>query len=352
MSLVTKNRAEEILEKAKNKRIAVIGDVILDCYLWGKVTRISPEAPVPIVQVQSKSFTLGGAANVMQNITALEGQVRAYSVSGSDDDRWRLLSLMKDKNIDGSCVEAVKDRMTIVKKRIMAGNQHLARIDYEDKHPIKQDVIKKIITSLEDCISSGMVEGVIFEDYAKGVLDDLSIARIIALCNKMGILTALDPHPTKTYANVSGVSFMTPNIKEFCTLYGDSSGDLDADDIFDANGKINTSFILKAQQVVKYYCKERLLVTLGAGGMVLFGNEDVEPTHIPTRAKEVFDVTGAGDTVIATMMLSLLGGATWEEAADLSNFAAGVVVGKVGTATVSCNELLKAVEMNGHGQEK
>jgi D-beta-D-heptose 7-phosphate kinase/D-beta-D-heptose 1-phosphate adenosyltransferase len=329
-------RLKEIVAEFKGKRIAVLGDLMLDAYVFGKASRISQEAPVPVVQVKKMHQTLGGAANVMRNVITLGGQVSAFGLIGDDLTGQELLTLLKDYEInhDGVLVDA--SRRTIQKKRVIAGAQQLVRIDYEDIHPVSEELREKLVSRIIEEIKQKEIDAVIFEDYAKGLLNVSMLDDIIREANKMGVITALDPHPGHPL-EAKGLVLMTPNRSEAFGLAGVYCSDPISPVENDKNlNKVSAALLEKWEA-------KHLLITLGAQGMALFegdGNRFV----IPTRAREVFDVSGAGDTVIAAYTLALLGGATAVEAAEIANHAAGVVVGKVGTVSVELEELMKSFE--------
>ena len=305
---------------------------MLDVYVWGKVSRISPEAPVPVVHVKKKTFSLGGAANVMRNIVSLGGESIAFGIVGAGVNGTRLLDLMKQENINTDNIIVDPNYITIEKQRIIADSQQLARVDYEDKETVLEKLQNSIATTLISGINSGKIEGVIFEDYAKGLLDSAMINEVIKFAEKKDIPVALDPHPSHKM-EVKGLTLMTPNHIEAFGLSGiylkELSTPLEEDSVLNkVASKINNEWKIK-----------NLLITLGAKGMLLF-EEGKKPVHIPTMAREVYDVTGAGDTVIAVNTLSLLGGANAVEAAQISNYAAGIVVGRIGTSSVTKDEIL------------
>ena len=327
-----KDRVKNILDNFTGKRIAVVGDLMLDVYVWGKVSRISPEAPVPVVHVKKKTFCLGGAANVMRNIVSLGGEAVAFGIIGTGMNGSKLLELMRKEDINIEYVIVDNDYTTIEKQRIIADSQQLARVDYEDKETVSVLQRNSITATLLSEIESGNVEGVIFEDYAKGLLDSEMMNKVICAAKMKNIPVALDPHPSHKM-DVKGLTLMTPNHIEAFSLAGiylkGFSDPVDQDLLLkNVADKINSEWKIK-----------QLLITLGAKGMLLF-EENRLPVHIPTRAKEVFDVTGAGDTVIAVNTLSVLGGATGVEAANISNNAAGIVVGRIGTSSVTKEEIL------------
>lgn len=327
-----KKRAEQIIKSFQGKRIAVIGDLILDVYIWGKVERISPEAPVPVVLVKNKTFSLGGASNVMRNIVSLGGKALAFGILGNRESGSLLLSMMQEGGIDTKNVIIDSKYITIEKQRIFAESQQLARIDHEDKGSISNSLIKRITNKLIQNIQQNNIDAIIIEDYAKGLITDEVMEKILEKAKSKKIPVALDPHPSHKI-NAKGFTLMTPNQTEAFTLASVYLKELTYPIEKDKN------LLEVVKKLNKNMDVHYLLVTLGAKGMALF-EKNKKPVHIPTKAKEVFDVTGAGDTVIAVNMLSLLGGASGIEAAEISNHAAGIVVGRVGTSSIMRRELL------------
>ena len=332
MTPVQNDRLKSLISSFKTKRIAVIGDLILDVYLWGDASRISQEAPVPVLQVKKRTERLGGASNVMCNIVTLGSQASAYGITGSDSNAARLKKMLFDFNIDAKSVLEDKDRKTTEKQRVIAGSQQLVRIDYEDLHCVSIEQRNKIIASLKKAIENKEIDAVIFEDYAKGMLDSELAAEITESALKAEILIGLDPHPGHPLA-IRDITVMTPNKSEAYGLAGVYHSP--------STDETNEDAELKeiATKIQEKWNPEYLLITLCAKRMALF-EKGKESVIIPTRAREVFDVSGAGDTVIAAFSLALLAGASGLEAAEIANHAAGVVVGKVGTVSVTAEELL------------
>jgi len=329
---MNKERLQQIINGFQNKRVAVIGDLMLDTYVWGKVSRISPEAPVPVVHVKKVTHTLGGAANVMRNITSLGGNAVAFGVIGSGENSSKLLNLLKKEHINLEYIYTDPKYTTIEKQRIIAESQQLARVDYEDTDAIQPEAQEAIVNSIKKLIKSNKLDAVIFEDYAKGLINSEMISVLIDEANKHGIITALDPHPTRKLI-FKNITLITPNFLEAATLAGHYQKDVSDDPINDK------TISIIAEKLNSDWNVKNLLITLGAKGMILFEKgKDVK--HIPTKAKEVFDVTGAGDTVIATYVMSLLGNSSGFEAAEISNNAAGIVVGRIGTSSVTPSELI------------
>ena len=329
-----KTRLTQIVDKFRDMRIAVVGDLMLDVYIWGKTSRISPEAPVPIVQVKKKSCCLGGAANVMRNVVTLGGKVKAYGIIGDDSDGDEMKRLFENYSIDPASLSVDKSRRTTKKQRIIASAQQLLRVDFEDTEKLDDIIRQKIIIELKKLIDSKAVDAIIFEDYGKGVLNEEMLNQIIACAREKNIITSLDPKPGHLL-KVKGLTVMKPNRSEAFAITGTFSK---------GNGMAvedDKQLHAVAAQLLDEWEPDYLIISLAAQGMALF-RKDAEMVVIPTKAREVYDVSGAGDTVIAAFTLALSTGADPVEAAEIANHAAGIVVGKVGTVTVSKDELLES----------
>ena len=318
-------RLEEIVSSFTGCEVAVVGDLILDEFVWGRVSRISPEAPVPIVEVNRETTCLGGAANVALNLAALGVSSYLVGVVGGDLPGEKLLHLLRDFGIRDEGVIRAESRKTTVKTRIIAHHQQVCRTDREYKTPFGTELRERLVAMAErkiDCVN-----GVVLSDYAKGVLDGGTSARLIEHSTKQGRFVAVDPK-TSDFSSYRGASVITPNKKE-----AESASAVRITD--------SESLLEAGQKIIDSTAAENLLITRGDEGMTLF--EGGRALEIPTVAKEVFDVTGAGDTVIAVLTLGMAAGASLYEAAVLANHAAGVVVGKLGTASVSVEELLESI---------
>jgi len=323
------HRVEEITARIGRSKVLVLGDIMLDEYLYGTVSRISPEAPVPVVEVKSTRLLLGGAANVAANIRALGDEPLLIGVVGRDEAAAKLASLLGDKQICRDFVVADTSRPTTMKTRIMAHNQQVVRADREERHDldpaIEQQVLERFLSLLDS------VAAVIISDYGKGVITPSLLEKVIAACLKKGIFLAVDPKETR-FHNYRRVSLITPNHHEAGFAYGRRINSLD-DLVEVGNG------LLEKLEV------EAILITRGAEGMSLFRRAQA-PTHIPTFARHVYDVTGAGDTVIAACASAVSAGADLVEAAIFANAGAGCTVAEVGTATVTVEQLRKELERN------
>jgi rfaE bifunctional protein kinase chain/domain len=327
---LTRQRVRQILRAAGRTRILVVGDVMLDQFVWGSVARISPEAPVPVVDFERESSMPGGAANVARNLTALEVPTELYGVVGNDPSAAQLKRLLTEHHIGCRGLVTSTSRPTILKTRIVAHTQQVVRIDRESRDGIDERISRRLSGSLESRISESAA--VIVGDYGKGVVTQSLLEEIKTLCKKRALWLSLDPKPTH-HLNLSGLSLITPNRKEAFEL-----AQL-PDETRNHNPLEDTNLMRVAERLLTELRPALLLITLGELGMLLCQRHQ-PPFHIPTVAQEVFDVSGAGDTVIATFTLAIAAGASPVEAAILSNHAAGIVVGKVGTATVHLEELL------------
>jgi D-beta-D-heptose 7-phosphate kinase/D-beta-D-heptose 1-phosphate adenosyltransferase len=331
---MNRERLSNIIKSAADRKIAVIGDLMLDVYVWGKASRISQEAPVPVVQVGKQTQTLGGASNVMRNIVSLGGSVMPFGVIGNDEAGKKLVSLFAEAGIQSDFVISDPGRSTTQKQRVIAGTQQLVRIDYENIEPVSDSIRSRLTEGLIKTIERDEVHAVIFEDYAKGVLNRESVDSINKDSLKKGLITALDPHPSQPF-EVKNLTLMTPNRQEAFALSGTYHEEPVKPVIKDS------SLMGVADKIMKRWNPRYLLITLGSEGMALY-EKNRECIVVPTRAREVFDVSGAGDTVIASFVMALLGGANPAEAAEISNHAAGVVVGKIGTASIAVDELFQS----------
>ncbi len=314
-----------ILEKLKNVRVLCVGDVMLDRFLYGKVDRISPEAPVPVVHISQEIEMLGGAGNVVQNVTSLGAHMDFISVVGDDSAGRKIEQLLMNLPKSTAFLDKQFHQETTVKTRVIGDRQQLVRVDRENSltldQPQQSSLLKLIKASLQKC------DVVILSDYGKGVLNPALNTEIISIANSLKIPVIIDPK-SNNYADYAGATFITPNLKEFQGACGDKvQGD--------------AAIFAAARSLMSEHNIHGLLVTRSQEGMSLV--EEKTDTHITTKAQEVFDVSGAGDTVIATFALGLGARLSAEESAQLANIAAGIVVGKIGTATVAPDELLRAL---------
>ena len=324
MSLLT-----EVIERFPSIRIVVIGDVILDHYIWGDVSRISPEAPVPVVEVKEENYRLGGAANTVANIRSLGGLVDIVSIIGRDENGKRLRQMLS--NVDANVGGLLEDggRPTIIKTRVLARNQQVVRIDRESKDEVDGNLKKEIIRIAEATIPE--VDAIIVSDYDKGVVSKDVLEAVLTHAKEQGKPVVVDPK-MQNFWYYKGATLVTPNVKEASAAY--------RKDITD-----DTSLLDAGKTLLKRLELSALLITRGEHGMSLFEavSGQTKVTHIPTVARDVFDVTGAGDTVVAVSTLALAAGASMLDAARIANCAAGIVVGKVGTASVTAEELKESL---------
>lgn len=318
----TQKRLDQIFEAFNNKRIAVIGDLMLDVYIWGKVARISPEAPVPVVEVQEESYRFGGAANVGMNIKSLGGTPILIGVIGYDREGTIIDALMEENDFDKDGIIYDDERPTTVKTRIIAHSQHVVRIDKEDKRNISEETEAKILNFLKK--NNSKIDAIILEDYNKGVLTKNLIHQVIEFARNNNIIITVDPK-FDNFFEYKNVTVFKPNRKE-------------TEDAFGIKLDTEERVIEACKKLKEKLNPEFLLLTRGEKGMTLFGKDNSIRT-IPTRARKVADVSGAGDTVIATLTMALAAGADIEEAATIANLAAGLVCEEVGVVPID-RELL------------
>ena len=328
------SRVRHLLSTARRTRLLVIGDVMLDQFLWGRVSRISPEAPVPVVEFERESFMPGGAANVARNLSALGTPCELFGAIGRDVAANQLKRLLAEQHVGCSGLVALAGRHTSIKTRIIAHQQQLVRVDRETRGDLDERSQRRLLNALEPQLATA--DAVIVGDYGKGVVTQSLLDEVKSLCRARGVWLSLDPKPVH-HINLAGLSLITPNRKEAFELSGLT------DDTRDPNPLRDEKLIRTAGMLLDDLAPAFLLITLGEHGMLLCRRGE-KPIHIPTVAQEVFDVSGAGDTVIATFTMAIAAGASPLEAAILSNHAAGVVVGKIGTATVTPAELLGSFE--------
>ena len=335
--MITVDRLEEILSRAASKRVLVIGDLMLDEFVWGKVGRISPEAPVPVVEVTGESFYPGGAANVARNLRDFVDCASVVGLIGTDRGGRQLRELLGEGGIDTAHIVEDPAFPTIVKTRIIARQQQVVRVDREQIRPPTADQVQRVVDGVRDLLRE--FDAVIFEDYGKGFLDETLVGSISDAARQAGKIVTADPNPRHPLAwrNVTAVK---PNRTEAFLAAGMPLRDA-ADDPQQDAALIDVGATLSDRWDAEY-----LLITLGEQGMMLFG-EGGEAHHIPTKARQVFDVSGAGDTAIALFTLALCCEASAREAAEIANHASAVVVGKLGTATVSREELLASLRDDG-----
>jgi D-beta-D-heptose 7-phosphate kinase/D-beta-D-heptose 1-phosphate adenosyltransferase len=312
--------------KLAGKKVLVIGDVMADHYVFGKVERISPEAPIPVVHVDREEVKPGGAANVACNIAALGGRVTLAGVIGNDAMGETLRNLLRDKGIDPSGLVKDGTRPTIQKSRVIANHQQVVRVDREERKGLSSAALEAFQSACLNAVDN--CDAVLLSDYAKGALSNGLCQAVITKARRLGKLVAADPKPADM-AWFSGSTVVTPNLGEAQAATGVAITD-------------NASAEAAGKILLDRLKSDSVLVTRGEHGMSLLQAQG-GATHIPTRAQEVFDVTGAGDTVIATLTLALAAGAPLPEASALANAAAGIVVGEIGVAVVTPAELTQAL---------
>jgi rfaE bifunctional protein kinase chain/domain len=319
----------DTIARFAGRRVLVIGDLMLDEFIWGKVSRISPEAPVPVVEVTGESYYPGGAANVARNVREFTPHTLVMGIAGGDGYGDRLCALLEAGGIDASGVQRDAESRTTVKTRVIARNQQVVRVDRERVAALTPEQFDHARRHLERVLPD--VDGIVVADYGKGFLNQDLADLICFLAREHGKVLAIDPHP-HTSLTWRGATAIKPNrIEAFSAAGMRLTPPVDPP-------TADVPLFNAAQKLLRYWEPRSLLVTLGEQGMLLFDSEG-EAFHIPTRAQEVFDVSGAGDTAIAVLTLGLLAGASPREAADLANRASGIAVGKLGTAAVTPAEL-------------
>lgn len=323
---ISKKRLNELKKGFDGKRIAVIGDMMLDGYFWGDVKRISPEAPVPVLEVEEEFFRFGGAANVAFNILTLGGIPVPIGVIGYDNYGTIFSSLIKEKNIEDDGIIIDDERPTTTKTRVIANSQHVVRIDKESKEYINGKIEQKILSYLESVLDK--LDGIILQDYNKGILTVSLISKIISLAKKKNILVTVDPK-FDNFFEYKNVTVFKPNRKETESVLG-------------MKIKTDNDISSAGEKLLHMLNSDYVLLTLGEGGIAVFKKGDKE-RRMPTKARKVADVSGAGDTVISTLTIGLAAGADIYEACFLANYAAGVVCGEVGIVPIEKAKLFETV---------
>ena len=321
-----RDRFKKIISKFRNAKILVIGDLMLDEFLWGNVSRISPEAPVPVVRGRSESFMPGGAANVANNIHALGATVHMAGVVGIDERGRILKGELEKKGLNVAGIVLDGERPTTLKTRVIAHHQQVVRIDRENSGELSGGAVDQIIDYVKEVIDD--IDAIIIEDYGKGVIAPRVLQDVLRLAKRHKKIVTVDPKE-EHFHYYKGVTAITPNHHEAANAVGMKIKD-------------ESSLVKIGKALLNRLKCEAALMTLGENGMQLF-EKSGRITCIPTVAQDVFDVSGAGDTVIGAFTLALAAGASMTEAAHISNFAAGIVVGKVGIAVVTQEELTRAM---------
>ncbi len=328
MPTVNTKRLKQILHAFKGKEMIVVGDVMLDHFIKGSVSRISPEAPVPVVAVNKEFFVAGGAGNVAVNLAALGAKPTLISVIGQDAGGELLKDFLRKKNVNIQGIAEDYDRPTTQKIRVMAEQQQIVRYDRESKQTISHGVSEECMQNFLRALKTA--KGVVLSDYGKGMLSDRNIKNLIEACRKRNIPVCVDPK-IDNFSKYKHITCMTPNTKEAWEGVGEAA-------------KPGEQAIEKlGQKILKMLQADSILITRSADGMSLFEKGKKKPITVKATAQEVFDVTGAGDTVISVFTLALACGAKLHEAAVLSNYAAGIVVSKSGTATATVQEIEKVL---------
>jgi D-beta-D-heptose 7-phosphate kinase/D-beta-D-heptose 1-phosphate adenosyltransferase len=326
--IMSNRRAFAIIENFSRSRVLVVGDIMADHFIWGKVSRISPEAPVPVVEVRKDSFMLGGCANVLNNIFVMGGRVHLAGVIGTDETGKRLLAEFRSRGVDTGGIVVEAGRPTTLKTRIVAHGQQVVRFDREDRKPVQAKSVRKILSYIESLRDD--LGAMVVSDYNKGVVTRPLLEGIRKVIAGRPIFTCVDPKQ-RDFSLYQGFDIVTPNHYEAGRAAGEEM----------QNGQDHVRVGMK---LLQQYDFKALLMTRGEEGMSLFERDGrMRHTAFPAEAREVFDVTGAGDTVIGVLALSMAAGASFREAAYLANHAAGIAVGKAGTATVTREELKRAL---------
>ena len=329
---VSRKRALEIIGNYSASRVLVLGDLMVDHFIWGKVSRISPEAPVPVVEVTKENLMMGGSGNVVNNIHAVGGNVAVAGVIGSDGMGDWLTAKLQQMNVDTGGLVREGERPTTVKTRIVAHGQQMVRYDRESRHVVRPDSADRIVQYVRSTLEG--VQAVVISDYNKGIVTDRLLDGVRQVVAGRRIPVCVGPK-RNDFTVYRDFDVITPNHHEAGRAVG-------VENTHELNEGRRAEIARIGRDIMRRFGFRAVLITRGEAGMDLFerGGRDF---HIPAEAKEVFDVTGAGDTAIGIFALSLASGATFREAAYLANKAAGIVVGKIGTATVSPAELKRVV---------
>ncbi|MFC1556322.1 D-glycero-beta-D-manno-heptose-7-phosphate kinase [candidate division KSB1 bacterium] len=329
MKKIKEDRLKQLLKNCHGKNIAVIGDIMVDRYIWGKVSRISPEAPVPVVEVNEEFSRIGGAGNVANNILSLGGNPLLFGIIGKDHAGKELISRMEIKGLDPVGLVEDEARPTTVKTRIIAHNQHVVRADFESKERISKTIEKNLLKQLKEEI--GRLDGIILQDYNKGVLTRKVIREVIDMSGNYDFPITVDPK-FNHFFEYKGVDLFKPNIIETQNALGFA---LDSEE----------SVLKAGRELLERLKCEHVLITRGSAGMSLFSKDGYEG-RVTTKAKEIADVSGAGDTVISTLTMILAAGGDVREASSIANHAAGVVVGEVGIVAIEPQKIMESFKNN------
>jgi len=317
------------IDHFESSKILVIGDIMLDQFIWGKVSRISPEAPVPVVEVEYETTMLGGAANVVNNLVSLGAHVLLCGVVGEDQRADEIISKLNELRVDTNGIIAEHDRPTSVKTRIIAHDQQVVRFDREKKIPLKPKIIKNILNFISE--NKQDLSAIILSDYGKGVISRQLMNGMLNVISDCVFPVAVDPH-VRNFKLYRDVTIITPNHKQ-------------AGEIVGMEVTNEESLHTVGKRLLNNKKSMAVLITRGKDGMALF-EQDGKITHIKSVARKVYDVTGAGDTVIATLTLGMAGGLDLKSAAHLANLAAGIVVGEIGTSAAKIEDLKQAINVH------
>lgn len=326
MNKISSKRLLQLKNNIKGKRIAIVGDMMLDIYFWGDVKRISPEAPVPVLEVESEFYRFGGAANCALNINTLGGIAEPIGVIGYDNYGTIFNSLLNDQKINRNGIIEDDSRPTTTKTRVIADSQHIVRIDKENKEVLNKTIQNKIFDYMKNLIKS--LDGIILQDYNKGVLSASMITQLIKLANKNDVIITVDPK-FNNFFEYKNVTVIKPNRKE-------------AEDILGMKIKTDIDISVAGSTLLKKLNAKNVLLTLGEGGIAVFERDKPE-MRMPTKARKVADVSGAGDTVISTLTIALAAGADIYEASFLANYAGGLVCEEVGIVPIEIDKLFNTI---------
>lgn len=321
-----RQKLKALFENFNGKRIAVLGDLMLDNYVWGSVSRISPEAPVPVLEVESESARLGGAANVAHNIKSLGAEPILFGIVGDDEAGEKISHILDEISLTKEGIIKVADRPTTVKTRVIAHGQHVVRMDHE----VRKDIDKKIVAHITEILESlrNEIDAIILEDYNKGLLTKELLSNIIPFARKNDKVVSVDPKQNNFF-EYKQVTVFKPNRKE-------------AENALRLPIGSDEEALIASKELLRLLDCENILLTRGEKGMTLFSRDD-SYAHLPTKARKVADVSGAGDTVISTFTVALVSGASVTEAAAIANHAGGIVCGEVGIAPVDREKLFTEV---------
>jgi D-beta-D-heptose 7-phosphate kinase/D-beta-D-heptose 1-phosphate adenosyltransferase len=324
-------KVKGLIQLMRDKRILVIGDVMLDQFIWGHVRRISPEAPVPVVEVTKERFYPGGAANVARNLSPFTVGAMLMGRVGKDEQAERMRELLKKEGVNSELLLVHDEVATISKMRVVSKHQQIVRVDREELRTMDPKELEQVMSWLREAGSE--LDAIVIEDYGKGFVTQQLVDQVAVFAKEYGIKVTADPSP-RNPLNWCNIDLVKPNRSEAFSAAGVH------DQLLNLPPLENPEVLEVGQRLLKLWEVPAVLVTLGEQGMMLFERGGARPYHIPTRAREVFDVSGAGDTAIALLTLALSSGASIIEAADLANHASGIVVGKSGTASIHPEELI------------